>query len=61
MATPSESTGVSRATPIARCGRTDPHGHHVFLETHGWRNGRKTWCLGNINPIIEGKESDAAH
>lgn len=34
-----------RNTPLARCGRSDPHGAHVL------RAARLSWCAGNVNVI----------
>lgn len=35
----------------AKCGRTDEHGAHSYLETSGPRNGHRAWCAGNRDTV----------
>jgi hypothetical protein len=50
-------TPAAPAVPVARCGRADAHGAHRFLETHGPRNGRPSFCAGNRGPIITAQDA----
>lgn len=35
----------------AKCGRSDEHGAHAYLETNGPRNGHRRWCAGSNRPM----------